>query len=91
MYSNLPRLYVRLCVCLSLSAYLHYCMDPDVTLGNGRGCPLVVLYWADLQSVYEFRCYGNILAYCEMSARMLVLVAWLAIFSYQPSDQKVEK
>ena len=32
------------CVCLSLAAFPHYCMDPDVTWGNGRGwgCPLVV-------------------------------------------------
>jgi len=25
-------------------------MDPDVTWGRGRGCPLVVHYWADLQA-----------------------------------------
>ena len=31
----------RLRVCLSL-AFPHYCTDPDVTLGNGMGCPLVV-------------------------------------------------
>ena len=24
-------------VCLSLAAFLHYCTDPDVTWGNGRG------------------------------------------------------
>jgi len=29
-------------VCLSLAAFSHYYMDPDVTWGNGRGCPLVV-------------------------------------------------
>ena len=23
------------------------------------GCPLVVHYWADLQSVHGLRCYGN--------------------------------
>jgi len=28
-----------LSVCLSTAACLHYCMDPDVTWGNGRGCP----------------------------------------------------
>jgi len=27
----------RLCVCLSLAAFPHYCTDPDVTWGNGRG------------------------------------------------------
>jgi len=50
----------RLCVCLSLAAFPHYCTDPDVTLGNGSGCPLVVHYWADLQSVHGFRCYDNV-------------------------------
>jgi len=35
-------------------------MHPDVTLGNGRGCPLVVHYWADLQLVHGLRCYVNI-------------------------------
>ena len=35
-------------------------MDPDVIWGIGRGCPLVVHYWADLQSVHGLRCYGNV-------------------------------
>ena len=35
-------------VCLSLTAFPRYCMDLDVTWGIGRGCPLVVHYWADL-------------------------------------------
>jgi len=47
-------------VCLSLAACPHYFTDPDVSWGNGRGCPLVVHYWADLQSVDGFRCYDNI-------------------------------
>jgi len=53
--------HARLCVCVSAAACLHYCTDPDVTSGNGRRCPLalVVYYWADLQSVYGLRCYGN--------------------------------
>ena len=67
-------------VCLSLAVFPHYCMDPDVTWGSGRGCPVVVHYWADLQSVHGFRCYDNIhvckiialynaySAECEMSA-----------------------
>jgi len=40
----------RLRVCLSLTAFPHNCMDPDLPLGNGRGCPLVV----HLQSVHGF-------------------------------------
>jgi len=51
---------VCVCVCLSAAVRPHYCMDPDVTWGRGRGCPLIVHYWADLQSVHRFRCYGNI-------------------------------
>jgi len=37
-------------VCLSAAVRPHYCTDPDVTWGRSRGCPLVVHYWADLQS-----------------------------------------
>jgi len=40
-------------ICLSLTAFPHYCMDPDVTWENGRGCPLVVHYW-----VICSRCMG---------------------------------
>ena len=60
MYYGHARLCVCLCVCLSAAACLHYCTDRDVTWGNGRGCPLVVHYWADWQSVYGLRCHGNI-------------------------------
>ena len=52
--------HARLCVCLSAAVRPHYCTDPDVTWGHGRGCPLVVHHWADLQSVHRLRCYGNI-------------------------------
>jgi len=44
---------------LSLAAFPHYCTDPDVTWGNDREYPLVVHYWADLQSVHSFRFYDN--------------------------------
>jgi len=46
-------------VCLSLAASPHYCMDPDVTWRNGRGCPVVVHCWVDLQSVHGFHCCDN--------------------------------
>jgi len=42
-------------VWLSHAAFPHYCTDPNVTWGNGRGCSLVVQCWADLQSVHGFR------------------------------------
>jgi len=31
--------HARLCVCLSTAVRPHYCTDPDVTWGRGRGCP----------------------------------------------------
>jgi len=55
MYIGHGRL--RVCVCLSLAAFLHYCTDQAVTWVNGRRCPLVVHCLADLQSVHGFRCY----------------------------------
>jgi len=55
-----PCVCVCVCVCLSAAACPHYCTDPDVTWESGRGCPLVVHYWADLQSVHGLCCYGNI-------------------------------
>ena len=50
----------RLCICLSLTTFRHCCMDLDVSCGNGRGYPVVVHYWADLQLVQSFHCYDNI-------------------------------
>jgi len=54
--------HARLCVCVSVRGrtptLLHG--DADVTWGRGRSCPLVVHYWADLQSALGLRCYGNI-------------------------------
>jgi len=69
----------RLCVCLSvprcIPALLH---GPGctVTWENDMGCPLVVHYWADLQSVYGFRCSDNI-APNEKCQRVLVLALCL--------------
>ena len=70
MYCGHARLCVSvcvcLCVCLSAAACLQYCTDLDVTWGSGRGCPLVVHYWTDLQSVHGMCYYGNIM---EMRGR----------------------
>ena len=69
---------VCLSVCLSLAAFRHYCTDPDVAWGNGRGFRLVVQYWADLQSVHGFCYYDNIApnAKCQ---RVLVLALCLVV------------
>ena len=70
---------VCLSVCLSLASLPHYCTDPDVTWGNGRECPLVVQYWADLQLVHGFRCCDrNPNPKCQ---RVLVLALCLVVFS----------
>jgi len=76
MYIGHARLCVCLSVCLSLAAFPYYCMDPDVTWRNGRGWPLVLHRWADLQSVSGFRCYDDIApnAKCQ---RVLVLALCL--------------
>jgi len=68
----------HMCVCLSLTAYPHCCTDSDVAWEDGRGCPLVVHYWADLQSVYGFRCYKNIAPNAKCR-RVLVPVLCLVI------------
>ena len=60
MYCGHARLCVSVCVCLSAAIRPYYCTDPDVTWGHGRGCPLVLHYWAVLQSGHGLRCYGNI-------------------------------
>ena len=51
---------VCVCVCLSRTAFPHFCSDPDVSWRNGKGFPLVVHHLADLQSVHGFRCCDNI-------------------------------
>jgi len=75
----------RLCVCLSLNTFPHYCTGPDVSWGNGRGCPVVVHYWADLQSVHGFRCYDNILPNVKCQ-RVLPLALCLVNFSVRNPD-----
>jgi len=63
-------------VCLPLAAFPHYCTDPHVSWRNGRGCPLVVHYWEDLQSVLGFRCYDNIARTRNASECLYSLYAW---------------
>jgi len=68
---------VHVSVCLSLAAFLHYCTDSDVSWGNGKGCPLVVHYWTDLQSVHGFRCYNIKARTRNVSDWLYSLYAWL--------------
>ena len=75
MYIGHGRLCVRACVCLSLAAFPHDCTDPDVKLGNGSGCPLVVHYWADLQSVQGFSYYDNIALKLNAKCQRVLVLA----------------
>ena len=50
---------------------------PGCSLGSGRGCPIVVHHWADLQLVHGLRCYGNITRTRNVSEYMLVLALCL--------------
>jgi len=54
--------HARLCVCLSVPRRIPTLLHgPECNLrGTVWGDPLVVHYMAALQSVHEFRCYGDI-------------------------------
>ena len=74
--------HARLCVCLSVCVSVRGRMPtllhgPECNLGNGRGCPLVVHYGADLQSGHGLRCYGNIMRTRNVSEYTLVLAVCL--------------
>ena len=48
-------------VCLSVPRRIPTLLHGSgCNFGNGSGCPLVVHYWADLQSMHGPRCYDNI-------------------------------
>jgi len=58
MYSGHGRLSVCLSVSRRIPALLY---GPGCNLGEWyRRCPIVVQYWADLQSVHGFCCYDSI-------------------------------
>ena len=59
MYCDHARLCVCMCVCVSVCPRPHAYTIARTDWRSGRGCPLVVHYWADLQSVHGLRCYGN--------------------------------
>ena len=74
MYCGHAHLCVCMCVCLSVCLSVRGRMPtllhgPGCNFGSGRGCPLFVHYWADLQSVHGLRCYGNIMRTLVTSLR----------------------
>ena len=80
---------MSVCLCACPRPCPHYCTDPDVTWGSGRGCPLVVQYWADLQSVHGLRCYGNITRTRNVSEYMLVLALCLVLLLWSRADHYI--
>jgi len=76
----------RVCVsvCLSAAVRPHYCTDPGVTWGRGKGCPLVVHCWADLQSAHGLRCYGN---NANPSLRGVCARCWLVTGGWRSRSQ----
>jgi len=80
--------HARLCVCLSRAAFSHYCVGLAVSYWNSRRCPLVVQYWADLQSVHWFRCYDNIAANAKCQ-QMFVLALCLVRFCVSRRRRKM--
>ena len=76
------------CVSVCPRPHAHTCTDdPDATRGRGRGCPLVVHYWADLQSVHGLRCYGNITRTRNVSEYVLVLALCLVVVYDNDDDE----
>jgi len=78
MYNGHARLPDCASVYLSEAACPHYCTYPDVIRGV-VGMPLVVQYWADLQSVHVLRCYSNITPTWNVSEYMSVIALCLVV------------
>ena len=72
-------LYVCLSVCPSPHSHtiLH---GPGCNLGQCRGYPLIVHYWADFQSMPGFRCYDKIARTRNVSERLYSLYAWFHLY-----------
>jgi len=64
-------LVMRVCVCLRPHSH-------TTAWELGRGCPLVVHYCVDLQSVHRFRCYDNIARTWNVRNCLYSVYAWLA-------------
>ena len=64
------------------------CTHSDVTWSSGRGCPLVVHHWADLQSLHGLCCYGNITRMRNVNQYMLVSCTRSVPSCYTPCLKK---
>ena len=83
---------LSVCLCvvsLSLAAFPHYCMDLNVTWGNDRGCPVVVQFWADLQSLHGFRCYDNIASNAKCQRVLVFAVCLVMVALWNRADHYI--
>jgi len=78
---------VCVCVCVCLSVCLHIprrmptlLHAPGCNLGNGKECPLVVHFWADLQSVHEFVAMTSQRRTRNVSECLYSLCAWFDLY-----------
>jgi len=51
---------MHVCLSVPVRGRMPTLHGPGFNLGGMVGVPLVVHYWADLQSVNGLRCYGNV-------------------------------
>ena len=71
-----------LCVCLSLATFLHYCVDPDVTLGNGKCAPNCALWGgftvsAEVSLLWQHtRLMQNIRVLCSLCGWLSTVRNW---------------
>ena len=71
--------HTHLCVCVSVHNHMPTLLHgPGCNLGESYGCPIVVQYWVDLQSVHGFHCYDNMaqtqnVSECSVLALCLVV------------------
>jgi len=66
-----------LSVCVSVPRRIPTLLHgPGYNTGNGRGCPPVMHYWVDLQSVHGFRCCDNVARTRSVSECLYPLYAW---------------
>jgi len=76
--------HARLCICLCVCPRPHahataWTLDATWENGGGALCPLVMHYWADLQSVHGFRCYDSIGRMHNVSKYLYSLYSWFDV------------
>jgi len=77
MYCSHACLCVYVCVSVCPGTHAHTIARTRMQLGEWLVYPLVVHYWADLQSVHRLRWYGNITRTRNVSEYIIVLALCL--------------